>query len=267
MHPDAFYALAPKAAKEDIDYLICELMQINRAELALAVEPNADETHRLKEWLHRLTEGVPPQYITGRAWFYGLAFDVNPHVLIPRFDTEVLVEALLKYLADSDVVLDIGCGSGAIAITLKHLMPSLILHATDISEAALQVAEINAKKHQTQIHFHHVDLFPPLFTKFQAIVSNPPYISLAEYSSLEPVVRNHEPSLALLADDDGLAFYKRILEQAGTRLCENGILALEHGNNQRKHLLCLTEKAGFRTLEIGKDLAGRDRYLILQKRG
>lgn len=267
MHLDAIYSLAPQAAREHIDYLICEVLGLKRAELLFAEEPSAPKLLILQEYLQRLNEGLPPQYITGTACFYGLDFAVDKTVLIPRFDTEVLVEALLKYLSKQDRVLDIGTGSGAIAITLKYLMPSLEVHATDICEAALNVARGNALRHQSEITFHLADLFPPAAEPFQAIVSNPPYISPAEYQTLDRTVRDYEPQLALKADEEGYHFYSRILHEAGLYLDEGGILALEHGNTQQERVLRLTEKAGFRTLEKGKDLAQRDRYLILQKRG
>lgn len=267
MRLDGFFALAPDQTPQDIEYLICEYLGCSRAELALAPIPNEEQEQALIAAISLLNKGMPAQYIVGRAWFYGLAFKVNPHVLIPRYDTEVMVEAVQRYLSPCDRVLDLCCGSGIIGITLKHLMPDLEVHASDISTSALEVAKSNAVLHKTEITFHQADLFQIGLPPFNAIISNPPYISKSEYQGLDPGVREYEPGLALLAGDDGLGFYRRITTHASQHLCGEGILALEHGAGQQNDVLYLTEKAGFRTLEKGKDLASRDRYLITQKRG
>jgi release factor glutamine methyltransferase len=267
MRLDGFFALAPDQAPQDIEYLICESLGLSKAALALSPQPDAEQEQSLIAAISLLRSGIPAQYIVGRAWFYGLAFRVNPHVLIPRFDTEVMVEAVQRYLKPHDRVLDLCTGSGIIAITLKHLLPDLAMHASDISPSALAVAKSNAALHKADITFHQADLFPLGLPAFHAIISNPPYISKSEYESLAIGVRDYEPGLALLAGDDGLDFYHRIIAQAAQHLCDEGILALEHGAAQQNDVLHLTEIAGFRTLEIGKDLAARDRYLILQKRG
>lgn len=267
MNLETWYELFPACSRADINFLLCELLHLNKTDLFLIAEPDPQTTQKLRSWLDQLAQGLPPQYIAGRAWFYGLDFYVDERVLIPRFDTEVLVEAIVRYLKDNDRVLDIGCGSGAIAITLKHLIPNLDVYATDISESALDVARINAARHSCQICFQCADLFPDSPSSFEMIVSNPPYIPHDEFLLLDPMVRDHEPKQALLADDGGLQYYKAIINKAKEHLEPSGFLAFEHGCSQQEQLLCLTKKAGFRTLEKGKDLSGRDRYLILQKRG
>lgn len=267
MRLEKYYAAAPEIDSREIDYLIAEILGHKSPILPLAEEPSPADSRRILAAIQKLKAGVPAQYISGYAYFYGLQLAVSPAVLIPRFDTEPLVEVLLKYLKPKDRVLEIGCGSGAIAIALKHEMPSLKLHATDISALALRVARRNAQKHQTEISFYRADLFPPLCTIFNAIVSNPPYISEKDYAALDSSVRDYEPATALLAKEEGLYFYRRILAQAAKYLPDGGILAFEHGYDQQEALERLTEYAGYKTLEKGKDLGAKPRFLILQKRG
>lgn len=266
MIPNWVRAFAPAAEEADIHYLLCELLDCSPAELAFqdieSLPQNLRQT--LCSWLKRLDAGEPPQYITGRAWFYGLPFTVNPCVLIPRFDSEVLIEALLPYAIGNKKVLDIGTGSGILAITLKKLCPQLQMHATDVCEDALHIAQINSSLHQTEISFYKADIFPKPEKDFDIIVSNPPYISGDEYARLDQKVRRYEPKKALYADDNGFCFFKRILDRASQYLKQNGILAFEHGFDQQHELLCLTEKAGYETLMKGKDIADRDRFLILR---
>lgn len=265
MRLDAFYSAAPDTDRRQIDFLIGEILGLKPLELPLATEPTAEESERIFAAIQKLKNGVPAQYITGHACFYGLDFEVNPGVLIPRFDTEPLVESILKYLAPQDTILDIGCGSGAIAVTLKYLMPSLQLHATDISAAALKTARRNAAKYNVKIQFYRADLFPQSALKYKAIVSNPPYICESEYEALDSSVKNYEPPYALLAGKDGLDYFRRIIDDANNHLQEGGILALEHGCHQQPALLRLTEYAGFKTLEKGTDLSAKPRFLITQK--
>lgn len=216
----------------------------------------------MRLWLRRLQQGEPPQYVARKAWFYGLELYVDPRVLIPRFDTEVLVEAVLAMLSPGDRVLEIGAGSGAIALALKSQCPELSVLATDIDEGALEVARINRDKLQLKVELVHADLFPPEAEPFDLIISNPPYISAEEYHGLAARVKDYEPAIALIAENDGLAFYLRIISRAPRYLRDGGILAFEHGYNQQQALRNLTESAGFETLQMGKDLALQDRFLI-----
>jgi release factor glutamine methyltransferase len=213
-------------------------------------------------FLQRAQAGEPPQYIVNKAWFYGLCLFVDERVLIPRFDTEVLVEALLENLPPNADVLEIGLGSGAISLALKSQMPGLKICATDISAKALQVAEINSQNLGLPLNLLCRDLYPEGAQRFDAIVSNPPYICIEEYQNLHSRVRDYEPRLALIAKDNGMEFYKRIIHRASRYLKDGGVLAFEHGYNQQSALRSLTESAGFETLQTGKDLGGKDRFLI-----
>jgi len=179
------------------------------------------------------------QYITGEQEFYGLAFRVTSAVLIPRPETEHIVEAVLEEMKSlpAPSILDIGTGSGAIAIALAYHMPQARVTATDISPDALAIARKNAARHSldNRIDFLQSDLFAALPNQsFDAIVSNPPYIPGVDRTNLHPQVRDHEPASALFAGDDGLAVYRRLIPQAHAALVSSGLLALEIGHGQRE---------------------------------
>ncbi len=259
------YKSYPDLSRSDLDFLLCALFSCSRAELFKHKTLNQYERETIISWINRLQKGEPPQYITHKAWFYGLTLFVDSRVLIPRHDTEVIVFAILKLLKGSESLLEIGIGSGAISMALKSHFPQLVIHATDISAPALEVARKNLIRHKMQVELFHADLYPPEQFAYDLIISNPPYIPAQEYLQLENRVRDFEPRQALLADEDGLSVYKRILQRAPDYLKNGGILAFEHGDEQQKALLSLTESAGFKTLEKGKDLAMRDRFLLLKK--
>ncbi|HNQ43280.1 MAG TPA: peptide chain release factor N(5)-glutamine methyltransferase, partial [Candidatus Cloacimonadota bacterium] len=197
--------------------------------------------------------------------FYGLEFRLTKAVLIPRQDTEVLVERGSKRLAGTECVLDIGTGSGIIAIALARLFPQLRVHATDIDAEALEVAKANAIRLDTKVSFFKADLYPEEKYQYDLIISNPPYISSSDYAALDVRVRNFEPRQALWGGADGLQYYRRILAGAERYLKPDGFLALEHGYDQRVDLADLAMAAGLEVLESGKDLAGHDRYMILTR--
>ncbi|MCB5271989.1 MAG: peptide chain release factor N(5)-glutamine methyltransferase [Candidatus Cloacimonetes bacterium] len=265
MKKDEILGAFPEVSPADLNYLLCDIFSCNPAELSQYTDLPEDKVQLLLSWISRLNQGEPPQYILQKAWFYGLEFYVDARVLIPRYDTEVLCEALLKRLKGNEAVLEIGIGSGAISITLKSHFPGLSIQATDIDPGALEVAAINIKRHSAQIELIQADLFPQGEPKYDLIVSNPPYVCAAEYQSLDTMVQDYEPKLAIYAEDDGLAIYKRIIDKASNYLRDGGLLAFEHGNMQQQALLSLTESANYKTLQKGKDLAQRDRFLILQK--
>ncbi len=214
--------------------------------------------------LARRARHEPIQYITGRQEFYGLTLRVTPAVLIPRPETEHLVEAALARIP-ADVptrILDVGTGSGAIAIALAAHRPPAILTAVDSSPAALAVARENAAAHHVAIRFVESDLLSALPNEnFDLIVSNPPYVSAGE--SLEPQVRDFEPHSALFAGESGLEIYRRLIPQAQNALVPGGWLLMEIGHGQQQPLATLL--SGWRNLAFLPDLQGIPRIVIAQK--
>lgn len=213
----------------------------------------------------RLENGEPAQYIAGVAWFYGVELCVSPAALIPRPETEGLVELVLKCLTGTEFVLDIGTGSGAIAIALKKAMPGLQVTALDYSAAALELAKYNAKFNGVELSFVQGDLFPEAVCRYDVIVSNPPYISTAEMDLLEPVVKSFEPLSALHGGEDGLDFYRRILSGAERYLHKGGTIAFEHGDKQKAAIMDIAQTNGWTKQQAFTDLCGRDRYLLINR--
>lgn len=211
--------------------------------------------------IRRRGEHVPVQYITGEAWFYGRSFRVNPDVLIPRQDTEVLVEEVLKRIMPGMRVLDLCTGSGCILLTiLKEASVSGV--GADISAAALRMAELNRKRLKVSAGWIESDLFEKVGGVFDLIVSNPPYIDPEVIRELEPEVKDHEPLLALDGGSGGLDFYRRIVTEAPDYLKPGGWLCLEIGYDQGESLKTFLEEAGFSSVKIIKDLAGLDRVAV-----
>ena len=209
---------------------------------------------------------IPLQQILGSQEFMGLDFFVNEHVLIPRQDTETLVELVLQEQPDPEKkLLDLCTGSGCIAISLAVKGGYESVTATDLSEEALKVAERNAKTHQKKIIFRQGDLFSALprteAGTFDIITSNPPYIPTAVIATLEPEVREHEPMMALDGTEDGLRFYRQIAQEAGTWLKPGGAIYLEIGYDQGEAVSGLLREAGFDKVRVVKDLPGKDRVV------
>lgn len=191
------------------------------------------DKEKLDDGIKRLENGEPVQYIVGNVDFYGYIFEVNKNVLIPRFETEVLVSDTIKYINkyfyEKIDILDIGTGSGCIAITLSKKVNANI-DAVDISEKALEVAKINSQKNNSRINLFKSDIFSNIDKKYDVIISNPPYIELNE--KIMDIVKNNEPNIALYGGIDGLDFYRVILKEAKKYLKEKSIIALEIGSNQ-----------------------------------
>lgn len=223
-----------------------------------------EQQKRYEELLAMRERRIPLQQITGTAWFMGYEFYVNDRVLIPRFDTELLVEEAGKLLKSGMRLLDLCTGSGCILLSLLAEYDGLGLEGVgaDISAEALEVARINRDRLGVQAEWIESDLFSGIRGSFDLIVSNPPYIAEKELSGLMPEVREHEPRLALDGGEDGLYFYRRIVEQAAAYLNPGGWLCFEIGYDQGEALRKLLEAAGYDEIRIGKDLAGLDRTAI-----
>ncbi len=229
------------------------------------------EAEGFRCWVARRQEGEPVAYLVGHKEFWSLDFAVDPRVLIPRPDTEVLVEEVLKTLALQGIfspdILDLGTGSGAIAIALASELPEARITATDLSREALAVAAGNAERNLPvgRIKFFQGNLFAPVKGFFDAIVSNPPYIAAGEYSKLSREVRNFEPREALLAGEDGLDFYSIIIPQAAFFLKPEGWLLLEIGHDQKELVEGLFSRSGlYRDVTFRKDYA--DRWRVAKAR-
>ena len=229
------------------------------------VAPEAEEKYL--NWIRQRAEHIPLQQLTGEQGFMGLTFNVNEHVLIPRQDTEILVEEVLKELHDGMRVLDMCTGSGCILLSLLHYSNDCEGLGVDLSAEALEVAGRNVLKVLTpekaeHAHFLQSDLFEKVEGKFEIIVSNPPYIASAEVEKLMPEVRDHEPRMALDGTEDGLHFYRRIIEEAGKHLVSSGMLFFEIGYDQGQAVSELMREHGYREVQVVQDYAGLDRVVF-----
>ena len=229
------------------------------------VAPEAEEKYL--NWIRQRAEHIPLQQLTGEQGFMGLTFSVNEHVLIPRQDTEILVEEVLKELHDGMRVLDMCTGSGCILLSLLHYSNDCEGLGVDLSAEALEVAGRNVLKVLTpekaeHAHFLQSDLFEKVEGKFEIIVSNPPYIASAEVEKLMPEVRDHEPRMALDGTEDGLHFYRRIIEEAGKHLVSSGMLFFEIGYDQGQAVSELMRTEGYCDVQVVQDYAGLDRVVF-----
>lgn len=209
----------------------------------------------------RISERIPLQYLLGNQEFMGLLFKVSKDVLIPRQDTETLIEEILEQTKGIKCVLDMCTGSGCIAISLAHYMDLESCIGVDLSKEALNIAKENGKTLAPMVEFINSDLFEKVEGRYDLIVSNPPYIATAECQTLMPEVRMHEPMMALDGHEDGLYFYRRIIEAAPEYLNPGGYLFFEIGYDQGESVPALMQQAGFSEIVVKKDLAGLDRVV------
>lgn len=233
-------------------------------------EVSGEEQERYHALIAKRSEHIPLQYLTGEQEFMGLTFMVNKNVLIPRQDTEVLVEEIMRDLHDGMRILDLCTGSGCILLSLLQYSNNCQGVGTDLSEEALCVARENysrlkADKPEMEAAFIKSDLFENLDTeksgKFDIVVSNPPYIKTNVIDTLMPEVREHEPFMALDGREDGLFFYRKITEGVKRYLVRGGMLYYEIGYDQAKEVAAIMEKEGFSEIEVVKDFAGLDRVV------
>lgn len=218
--------------------------------------------------LKELESGIPVQYIVGNTNFYGYDFKVNKNTLIPRFETELLVEKTYNYIKkyfnkDNIKILDIGTGSGCIAITLNKLLNSSDITGIDISSEALEVAKENNISNNTNVKFLESDIFSNVSDKYDVIISNPPYISYGDTEVMD-IVKNNEPHLALYAKDNGLYFYDNIIKDSSKYLNDKFVMAFEIGYKQGKDITKIVNKY-YKDINISveKDYSGRDRFVFI----
>jgi release factor glutamine methyltransferase len=257
------------------EVLLSELLGIGRAELALYERPLTDEQSSLYEaWIYRRLQREPVQRILGYAYFRNLTLDLNEDTLIPRPDTECVVDLALERIdlrGYPCVVLDVGTGSGAIAISMAQERPRCEVHATEVSDIALEAARANADRNETQVRFHHADVVSGLgFLEggIDLLVSNPPYVDETSASHrLAPEVRKWDPPVALFSGTDELAFFKRIFAETPPLLKDGADVVLEIGDGQAEKVLNLGESAGFSPLAVRDDLAGTPRAVLLKWQG
>lgn len=263
-----FAAAGIETPAVDAARLISEVSGIPELEMFLHPERELDDDmeNTLRQLAARRCSREPLQYITGKAYFRDIVLDVDPHVLIPRPETELLVDFVINKLPVNGRLLDIGTGSGTIAVSTAVERRDVRVTAVDVSYEALQIAEKNAEKYGVEIRFIESDLFSALAgERFDVISANLPYVTEDEYKDLEPEVRSHEPVLALVAADDGFELIRRTAEALSDHLFSGGSAIFELAPAQAPRLQKLLQSLGFVSGVI-RDLAGRDRFVTAEKK-
>lgn len=259
-----------ESARTNAEILLAEVLCCKRLELYLSFDKplKEDELSVYREYIKKRGLRIPLQYIIGHVDFFGVKLIVNENVLIPRPETELLVEKIVNDFTKSESIriLDIGVGSGNISIALSNNLKKCVVVGIDISERALEVAKQNAKNNlvQNNIKFKKFDIKKDDITelgKFDLIVSNPPYVSSSDFQYLEPELKVYEPSEALTDNSDGLSFYKKIIASSGMLLNKNGKIYFEIGKDQHKVISKLMSESGFININIIKDYLGIERII------
>ena len=257
---------------ESFFFILTEyLHDLKRIDISLNPDFEVSETD-LQKWnviISELKTEKPIQYITGEAWFYGLRFEVNENTLIPRPETEELVEWIVDGQKTKDKrqkvsILDIGTGSGCSQITIKKEIPNALVSAIDVSEKALEMARKNAIDNEVEVNFILQNILESesLIEKYDIIVSNPPYVRNLEKQEIKKNVLAYEPHLALFVEDtDALLFYRKIAQLALSGLAPNGKLFFEINQYLGKETIELLENLGFKNIELRKDFVGNDRMI------
>lgn len=257
------------------ELLLQHVLRMNRSQLLANIRMDIpfEQLQTFQTYVHQHATGVPVQHITGKEEFFGRTFSVNAHVLIPRPETEELVDGMLRRIRtmfptkDTLTVADIGTGSGAIAITMKLEQPSLQVLAVDISEKALEVAKANAQSLQADIQFFRGDLLQPLIERgiqLDVLLSNPPYIPVGEKEALSPVVKDHEPHTALFGGEDGLDFYRRFARELPKVMKKRSLAGFEIGAGQGEAVKHMFQHAFPESdVEVVFDINGKDRMVFV----
>lgn len=258
----------------EAEALLSDLLGVERADLVASYSQPVENPSEYFSRIKRRTEGEPVPYITGKKEFMGIAFSVDSRALVPRPETETLVDYVMETIQTDDAatIIDVATGSGCIAVSLALLLSHASLHATDISESALALARENAERHRVnqRITFHTGNVYSALPDSLRgcadAIVSNPPYISDAEYSALDGGIRDFEPPIALRGGVDGLDIFRKIAAGSADFLTRDGMLAVEIGENQAEKAAEILKRAEiFSQIKIVRDLSGRARVITARK--
>jgi len=257
--------------RKEIELLLQDILECSRVDLYLRFEEPLEKIQlvKLREWVQRRKNREPIQYITGKAGFYNLIFNVTSDVLIPRPESEKLIDVLIETIGKNKniSILDIGTGSGCLALALGQELPNAKITGIDNSTKAIEIAQLNAKTLKIEnVNFLQIDLFEnKIEGKYDVVISNPPYIPQKEIESLMPEVKNFEPHSALTDSANGLTFYHKILEISQTLLNLNGWLFLEVGLGEHpKKAMQLFSNEKFKNVELIKDYNGDDRVLRAQ---
>ncbi len=250
--------------------LLAELLELNPLELLNHLDDvvTEEKANLYKQECQAVKDGKPIQYVIGNVNFYGEKYDINENVLIPRFETEELVENTIAYIkqffTEPVDIIDLGCGSGVIGLTLEKKVSTKSVDLIDISPKALAVTYKNCVKHSSTANLINSDMFEKVEKKYDVIISNPPYIKTNE--EIEEIVKSNEPHLALYAGEDGLDCYKKILESASLHMKERCLIAFEIGYQQAQDITELAHKYLENIkVEVKKDLSGKDRMLFIFK--
>ena len=255
-------------ASVDIWLLLEHFADIDKADYFANqdMELNPVVAKEIEEAVEKRINHIPLQHIIGETEFMGLTFKVNEDVLVPRFDTEILVDEVVKYVGDEYYkILDMCTGSGCIAITVSDMCDNATVVASDISKDALAVAKENNELNNTDVEFIESDLFENVDGLFDIIVSNPPYIKTEEIENLMDEVKLHDPRLALDGGESGLEFYERIIKDSNDHLKTDGMIFFEIGFDQADDVSKLLEENGFKDIVVKKDLAMNDRVIYAKK--
>lgn len=266
----------------DADTLLAFVLACDRARLYTNPDEVLDDNaiDRYERLIHERSGHVPLQYITHHVEFMSLDFTVDERVLIPRQDTEILVETVLKITHDKQysdkrtIIMDMGTGSGNIAVSLARNLSNVEIYASDISRDALNVAKVNIQKHEVgdKLHLLYGDLFDAFCDHVEKksvdfVVSNPPYIEESEWKTLQPEIKDHEPREALIGGKDGLCFYRCIIREAPDWLTPEGYLVIEIGETQADAVIELMKNEDrYEDIKVIKDLQGKERVISARRR-
>ncbi len=265
-----------ESPRVNAELLLAEILNCKQLDLYLSFDKPLKENEILKyrEWIVRRGKYEPLQYIIGRTEFYGLTFYVNSNVLIPRQETEILVETILQDCKEKERynILDIGTGSGNIAVSLAKHLPNSVITAIDISDSALSLAQKNAEENCVKgiIQFKNIDITSPnclkhLNSKFDIVVSNPPYVSLEEYQTLQKEIIDYEPAASVTDGEDGYKFYRIITRLVIELLSSSGKLYFELGKDQAEEVKLILSENGFKNIQTFKDYLNVERVIIGEK--